>query len=112
MAEAYDRELQVYGPLRVALHKYISSGWTVRVLPWIVGARGLIYEQSVQAALEFLEIPRKQWSSIVRSTVQESVEALAFMCKLRFSPSSQNRIFDTDDPRSNLVERTADRRFS
>ena len=79
LAEAYDRKLQVYSPLRVALHKYISSGWTVRVLPWVVGARGLIYEQSVQAALEFLEIPRKQWSSIIRNTVQASVDALAFM---------------------------------
>ena len=66
----------------------------------------------MQAALEFLEIPRKQWSSIVRSTVQASVEALTFMCKLRFSPSSQNSIFDTDDQQSYLVERTADWRFS
>ena len=55
-----------------------------------MGARGLVHQQSLQDALEFLDIPREQRSPIiVRDTVRASVEALAFMCRLRFSPSLQ-----------------------
>ena len=72
-----------------------------------MGARGLVHEQSLQDALEFLDIPREQRSPIiVRDTVRASVEALAFMCRLQFSPSLQNRTFDTDDPLQNQVTNT------
>ena len=50
---------------------------------WVVGARGLVHEKSLQDALEFLDIPKEQRSSIVRDTVHasdHSVQALAFMC--------------------------------
>ena len=46
--------------------------------------------------------PHRQWSSIVQDSVRASVEALAFMCRLSFSPSLQNRTFNTDDPQSYL----------
>ena len=49
-----------------------------------MGARGLVHEQSLQDALDFLDIPREQRSPIVRDTVRAPVEALAFMCRLRF----------------------------
>ena len=52
-----------------------------RITPWIVGVRGLVHEQSLQDALEFLDIPREQ-----RYNVRTSVEALAFMCRMQFSP--------------------------
>ena len=75
-------KIQAYNPILVALKNYIASGWTIRIIQWVVGARGLVHEQSLQDALEFLDIPREQRSPIVRETVHSSVEALAFMCKL------------------------------
>ena len=77
-----------------------------------MGARGLVHEESLQDALEFFDIPREQRSQIVRDTVRASVEALAFMYGLRFSPSPQNRTFDTDDPQSNQVTNAADQNLS
>ena len=43
---AVDRKLQTYAPLKVALQRYPSpaSGWTVEILPWVVGVRGLLKE--------------------------------------------------------------------
>ena len=73
LVEAYHRKIQAYHPILVALKNYIASGWTIRIIPWVVGARGLVHEQS-------------------HGNMRASVEALAFMCKLRSSPSPQNRI--------------------
>ena len=112
LVEAYQRKIKAYHPILVALKNYIASGWTIRIIPWVVGARGLVHEQSLQDALEFLDIPREQRSPIVRDTVRASVEALAFMCRLRFSPSLQNRTFDTDDPLPNQVANAADQNLS
>ena len=41
-----------------------------------MGARGLVHEQSLQDALEFLDIPCEQGSPIVLDTVLASVEVL------------------------------------
>ena len=108
LVEAYHRKIQAYHPILVALKTYIASGWTIRIIPWVVGTQGLVHEQSVQDALEFLDIPREQRYPIVLDTVRASVEALAFICKLRFSPSLQNRTFDTDNPIPNQVTNAAD----
>ena len=108
--EAYSRKLQTYKPVQIALQKCTASGWIIRVLPWVVGTQGFVYEQSLHDMLKFLDIPHKQWSSIVQDSVRASVEALAFICRLRFSPSLQNRTFDTDDPQSYLTMHAADKR--
>ena len=71
-------------------------------------SHGFVHEQSLHDTLKFLDIPHKQWSSIVQDSVRASVEALAFMCRLRFSPSLQNRTFDTDDPQFHLKMPAAD----
>ena len=71
-----------------------------------MGARGLVHEQSLH------DIPREQRSPILRDTVRAYVEALAFMSRLRFSPSLQNRTFDTDDPQPNRVKNLADQNLS
>ena len=92
---------QPYEPIRIALQKCTASGWRVWVLPWVVGTRGLVHEQSLHGTLKFLDIPHKQWSSILQDSVRASFEALAFMCRLCFSTFLQNRTFDTDDPQSN-----------
>ena len=49
--------------------------------------------------LEFLEIPKQKWTGIIEATVRASVEELAHMNRIRFSTSSQNSIFDSDDPK-------------
>ena len=43
--EAHSRKLQTSDPFRTALQKHTASGWTVGVLPWVVGMRGLVQEQ-------------------------------------------------------------------
>ena len=77
-----------------------------------MGAQGLGHEQSLQDAIEFLDIPREQRSPIVLDTVRASVEAQAFIYSLCFSPSLQNRTFDTDDPQLNQVTNAADQNLS
>ena len=76
----------------------------------MVGTRGFVHEQSLHDTLKLLDIPHKQWSSIVQDSVRASVEALAFICRLRFSPSLQNWTFDTDDPQFYLQMHAADQR--
>ena len=49
--------------------------------------------------LDFLEIPIQKWTGIIEATVRASVEELAHMNKIFFSASSQNSIFDSDDPK-------------
>ena len=49
-------------------------------------------------ALEFLEILEQKWTGIIKATVRASVEELAYMNRIRFSMSSQNSVFDSDDP--------------
>ena len=50
-------------------------------------------------ALGFLEIPRQNWTGIIEATVRASVAELAHMNRIRFPTSSQNSIFDSDDPK-------------
>ena len=42
-------------------------------------ARGLVYEHSLHYTLKFLDMPHKQWASIVQDSMLASVEALAFI---------------------------------
>ena len=51
-------------------------------------------------ALKFLDIPHKLWTYFVQDAVHTFVEALAFICRLCFSPSLQNLTFNTDDAQS------------
>ena len=37
LLEAHNRKLQSYTPLLAALQEYVDSGWTVSILPWVVG---------------------------------------------------------------------------
>ena len=50
-------------------------------------------------AIEFLEFPTQKWTGIIKATVRASVEELAHMNRICFSASSQNSIFDSDDPK-------------
>ena len=51
----------------------------------MVGARGLIQTSNMRNALEFLEVPHGKWQSVIDSTVQASIAALAFMNNMRFA---------------------------
>ena len=44
--------------------------------------------------------------------MRASVEALAFMCMLCFSPSLQNRTFDTGNPQQHQATHAADKNHS
>ena len=103
LTDAFDRKHQTYTPLITALQDYVDSGWTVRILPWVVGARGMIKRSHLTDALEFLEIPRQKWATIIDCTIRTSLEGLAYMNQIRFSISQQNNTFDTDDPKESRV---------
>ena len=96
--EVHSWKCQSYHPLITALQSYINSGWTVyQILPWIIGARGMVSVDLLTPALEFLEIPKQKWSSIIEASVCASVEELVYMHRILFSLSSQSNTFDTDD---------------
>lgn len=82
---AHQAKLDTYQPLCRALCDYTNSGWDVRVLPWIVGARGLVRKRDLCNALEFLEVPLERWQTIIEDTIRASITALAFMHRTRFS---------------------------
>ena len=83
---AYERKINLYGPLAEALGHYSDSGWSVNILPWVVGARGLVLEQAMHHALEYIDVPKAFWRPIIEDPVLASVSALAFMQRIRFSP--------------------------
>ena len=59
----------------------------------------MVRTELLKPALEFLEILKQKWTGIIEATVCASVEELAHMNRIRFSTSSQNSIFDSDDPK-------------
>ena len=73
------RKQQRYSPLVEALAQYSDNGWVIHVFPWVVGIRGMVDPQSINALLGFLEIPKKHWQTAVERTVLASVRALYFL---------------------------------
>ncbi len=39
LEEAYRSKKWKYCPVRSALHHYIREGWTIEILPWVIGIR-------------------------------------------------------------------------
>ncbi len=37
MREAYRKKIQKYAPIPLALQYYIHTGWSIEILPWVVG---------------------------------------------------------------------------
>jgi hypothetical protein len=95
---AYARKNLRYAVIGKSLCHYVQSGWQVKIFPWVVGIRGLVEEGGIHSALEYLGIPRTEWSTAVSCTVVASVESFAFMHRVRYASTSQNGVFDTDDP--------------
>ena len=95
---AHDRKNLKYAVVEEALRLYSTAGWQVKILPWVVGIRGLVIEDGIHSALEFIGLQRKDWAAAVTITVVASVESLAFMHRVRFSSICQSKVFDTNDP--------------
>ncbi len=51
LEEADCSKKRKYGPVRSAVHHYIREGWTIEILPWVIGIRGLTDMASLQKAL-------------------------------------------------------------
>ncbi len=49
---------------------FSSRGLTATVLPWVVGARGLVQEQAMHHALEYLEVQKTFWRPILENPKQ------------------------------------------
>ena len=95
---AYERKMNLYGPLVEALGHYSDSGWSVKILPWVVGARGLVLERAMHHALEYIDVPKTFWRPIIEDTVLASISALAFMHRIRFSPPALVQLPEATNP--------------
>ena len=73
LLSAHDRKNLKYAIVERALHQYVTAGWQVEILPWVVGIRGLIEEKSIHAAVEYLDISRSEWAAAVACIVVASV---------------------------------------
>ncbi len=63
----------------MALQHYIHSGWSIEIVPWVVGIRGFADTKYFHSALGYLAIPKSQWKVIIEDSVFASVRALAYM---------------------------------
>jgi hypothetical protein len=81
---ARQRKLGTYGPLLEALRSYIERGWQIRILPWVVGVRGMIDTKSVSEILDFLQVAQDRRAKIVEDVVIESVKALHSLHQIRY----------------------------
>ena len=64
---------------------YIQAGWTIEILPWVVGIRGLANTKHLHAALAFQDIPRQKWKDMIADFVLASARALVYMHKIRYA---------------------------
>ena len=98
---AADRKLQTYAPIKVALQKYPASGWTVEILPWVVGIRGLLKVSTFAPIFKFLIIPHSLRINLLEETAFESAKAFYFLHQTRRAAiHPQNLVtgsFSTDD---------------
>jgi len=127
LATALKRKLCTYGPLLEALLSYAECGWQVKILPWVVGVRGMIDEKSVSEILNFLQLPRDRRARIIEDVAIESVKALYSLHQIRYQAlrlnmhkagtrtgktttggmlaASRHGAFDTDDPSTSCNRR-------
>ena len=57
----------------------------------------MVRTELLTPALEFIDILKQKWTGMIEATARTSVEELEHMNRIRFSMSSQNSIFDSDD---------------
>ncbi len=83
MKESYREKIQKHAPILSALQHYIQSGWSIEILPWVVGIRGFADTKHLHAALEYLAIPKSHWKVMIEDSVLALVRALVYMHKIR-----------------------------
>jgi hypothetical protein len=84
-------------PIKSALYHYVCEGWTIEILPWEIGIRGLADIVHLQTALSFLGIPKKEWKAIIEDSVLASVRALTYMHRIRYTISNHKPAMDKVD---------------
>ena len=84
MKEAYLKKIHKYTPIQLVLQHYIHTGWSIEILPWVVGIRGFADTKHLHTALEYPAIPKSQWKAMIEDSVLASVRALAYMHKIRY----------------------------
>ena len=83
LSTAGARKQQKYSVLVEALEYYTDLGCVVHVFPWVVGVRGMVDPQPINALLQFLEVPKRLWKSAVEASVLASTCALYFLHRKR-----------------------------
>ncbi len=68
MKEAYQKKIHKYAPILLALQHYIHTGWSIEILPWVVGIRGFADTKLLHTALEYLAIPESQWKVMIEDS--------------------------------------------
>jgi hypothetical protein len=79
LEEPYRSKKRKYDPIRSALHHYIREGWTIEILPWVIGICGQADTANLQKALSLLDISQQKWRDIIEDSVLASVRALPYM---------------------------------
>jgi hypothetical protein len=69
MKEAYRKMIQKYAPIPLGFQHYIHTGWSIEILPWVVGIRGFADTKHLHTALEYLAIPKSQWKAMIEDSV-------------------------------------------
>ncbi len=95
--KAYHSKKRKYCPIKSALYHDIYDGWTIEILPWVIGILGLADTMHLKTALSFLDIPKKEWKAIVEDSVLASVRALAYMHRILYSSSNCKPAMDKVD---------------
>jgi len=89
------RKMEAYGPLMAALRNlYGGQDWTVEVLPWVVGVRGILDATGIQRAFAFLDIPVQRRQGLLRTTAVASVQSFAFLHRVRQSANPRRILMD------------------
>ena len=92
------RKLLKYQALAGAILQHRGSlEWEVKVLPWVVGVRGVIDAAGIQRAMHFMDIPAAKRQGLLRKSATASVDALAYIHKVRNSGASKASIRAVSD---------------
>ena len=84
LAVAAEQKRTKYQPVVDALHaQYGSRGWSIEVLPWVVGTRGTLDTHGIQYALNFIGVPDEKRLGLLRKSAVASVEGLQYMHRVR-----------------------------
>jgi hypothetical protein len=106
---AVDRKQQTYAPLKVALQRHPASGWTVEILPWVVGVRGLLKVSVFAPIFEYLSIPNPIRITLLEETALKSAKAFYFLHQTRgaaiYPRNTVTGGSATDDPRRSCIRK-------